>query len=415
MNVIDSLVVLLNLDASGYKKGHKESGDALDKTKDKAEKTNKEMAEGAKKAAAAYSKVRNELLGLITAYLGVSAVKSFVENLTTGDAAVGRLAHNLGMTTVDLSEWEGAVKRAGGSAEGMAATMQGLNTQMQRLWTFGQNDLNPMLIIAGINTAKFNDRATTMSERLLMVSDALSRMPRAKAQLFGAQLGLDQGTINLLEQGRTSVERLLAAQRGLNVVSERDAELAIRRQIAWQNLTDRFISLGRVLVNVLSPVVLDLLNRFVSWAGQKSNIDALVGSVREFAKALKETDWSNIASGLKAVGEAFVLIAKGITMSVEGWRLLYHLVGYGEANSPGNLTLATGGAFIPPAATSVTPGMLGASGNASVSSATTTSSISIGNLNVITQAHDAKGIAADLGAALNRQFGFAIQSNSGVR
>lgn len=450
--VIDALLVSLSLEPSGFKKGQKDAHDALKKTGDRAERVNKDMEAGAKKAAYAFAKVRNEVLGLIGAFLGVSAVKSFVETITTGDASLGRLATNVDMTTIDLSAFEGATRRTGGTAEGMAASIQSLSMEMQKLWTMGNNDLNPTLIMSGINMAKFNNRATSMTERLLMLADAFGKMNPAKAQLFGSRLGLDSGTITFLEQGRTAVERLIATQKRLNVLSERDKKLAYERKIAWLNLTDRFTSLGRVLLNTLSPVVVKLLNDFVSWLSQKDHVDAMTKAVKGFADELRNTDWKKVGADLKTVGDAFMLIAHGITEAVAGYKGFVGLFDpkkdpsmleeqSPDPNDKGAAAFRKGGNkrwadWLENAYSKIglgnsydeqvrlanirnyftrnvaLPGALSGSSTSNTNSSTVSFN---GPIIIQTQATDAKGISADMRGALNKEFGIAQQANSGLQ
>ena len=140
MNVIDKLVVTLGLDPSGYKKGVQETERDQKKLRDSTLKTSKEMEAKGKQAAEFFSRIKKEVLALTTVMLGGYGLKSFIENVTTGDAALGRMAKNVGMSVSDLSAWEGAVQRAGGSAQGMAGSVKAINDHLQNLAFTGNDD-----------------------------------------------------------------------------------------------------------------------------------------------------------------------------------------------------------------------------------------------------------------------------------
>lgn len=256
MTVIDALVVTLGLDASQYVKGQKAAAVALDKTDKAATKTAKDIEAQGKRAAQSFTAIRNEVLGLAAAFIGLRALKTFANDVTRGDAAVGRLAVNTGMVTTELAAWEGIASRAGGSAEGMAGSVKGLTSQLQKLAITGNSDIIPFLTAAHVNLSAFFDAATPMGDRLLMIADAFAGISPAKAQALGAGMGLDEGTVNLLLQGRGAINDLLAKQRAMNAASAEDARLAIERQRAWDDVKDSATGVGRVFLEDVTPAIL---------------------------------------------------------------------------------------------------------------------------------------------------------------
>ena len=85
--VIDSLLVVLGLDSSGFDKGRKQTAEGFKKTRDEAEKTGGSLGEFDKKAAAGFASLKNEAIGLFLAFQGASSIKDFVGNMITGDAS----------------------------------------------------------------------------------------------------------------------------------------------------------------------------------------------------------------------------------------------------------------------------------------------------------------------------------------
>lgn len=315
--VIDRMVLALGLDPSGYKKGREQVARDNKKLREDAKATAEDLEAKGKQAAAFFSKIKKEVLGLATVLVGGYGLTSFVEHLTSGDAAVGRLAKNLNMSTEDLSAWTGVVKRVGGSADDMAGSLKGLNGIMQEWWLTGTTKAIPFLAAADVNLRKFHSSSTSMTERMLMLADAFHKMTPGKAQQLGAALGLDYNTINLLEQGRAAVQKLLDHQRKLNVLSQRDVRLAKERQKAWYDLTDTFTRLGRTLLNDISDPLVKIVREVGQWTLKNRQWleTGFVESVRDLAAFLKSIPWRQIAQRLAD----FAHNANDVAQEFGGW------------------------------------------------------------------------------------------------
>lgn len=131
--IVDALLVTLGLDVSGFMKGQKQTGEALKKTRDDATRTAKELDAQGKKAAQFFGQIRDGILGVTAAALGASGIKSFIDKTTASGVAVGQLARNLGMGVEELSAWEGAIRRLGGSTEEADHMLRNVNTILQEI------------------------------------------------------------------------------------------------------------------------------------------------------------------------------------------------------------------------------------------------------------------------------------------
>jgi len=321
--IIDALAISLGLDATGFKKGQKDIEEGLKKSEEKSTKAAKEMESGGKKAATAYSKVRKEVLALTGAIIGLIAVKSFVEKVTAGDAEIGRFAKNVGASTEEVSTWVNAANKAGGTAEGMAGSIQNLNDQMVGLHSLMKpvsGEVITGLSLSGVDTNKYFDRATTITDKFLMLADAFKGMDASKAQGLGKMIGLDVGTVNMLMLGRDSVGKILEQQRRLNIVTEADAKAAQRRQVAWRNLMDTFERIGRVILNQLSPVFLKMFNDFSKWLGKKENLDKIVNAFTKLGNALDNLDWDAVGEGFSKVLTVAMALVTALADIVDGIR-----------------------------------------------------------------------------------------------
>jgi hypothetical protein len=267
MNIIDALFVTLGLDATGFTKGQKDAQEALGKTGKAARKQQKELDDAAKRTAESYKKVRDGILEITAAIIGAVAGKDFLQYLTANDAAVGRLSKNLGVATEELSAWEGVAKRLGASSGDADGMFRGVNKILEDIKLTGGSEALTPLARAGLDIGKFNDKATTYTQRLLMLSDALKKLTPQDAQRFGQQAGFSEESLNILLQTRFALGDLVDQQKKMNVVSKEDADIAMSREKAWNDLTETMVGFGRKIANEVTPALVSFLRGLQSVFG----------------------------------------------------------------------------------------------------------------------------------------------------
>ncbi len=257
MQIIDQLVVLLGMDPAGFKKGQKEAQEALTKTREVTDRHTKEMEERAKSTAAAFGKVKNEILGMLGIALSVNGLKSFSERVTNSDAAVGRLARNIGIATSSLSAWEGMARKFGGTSSDMDSAFRTAFKIAQDIKLGGSTAQGPLGYLFG--KAGIGDGLEQLNRlarsgniegmmRLLQKAVALSPDKSLAMSLMG-QAGFSEQTFNVMREVNDQLEQQLELQRALNSVNERDVQIATERQRAWSRLGDAIESAGRKMMN----------------------------------------------------------------------------------------------------------------------------------------------------------------------
>lgn len=289
-SIIDSLVVLLNLDSSAFKQGSKDVDKSLKDTKDNAGRTAKELEAKGKVAAQFFGQIRNQVIALAAVFTAGAGLKSFVENVTTADAAVGRTARNIGMTTEALTAWQGVAERAGGTATGIAGSMQGLSQQFQQLALTGQSAVVPYFRAVGVALIDASGKMRSMDSIFDDLADKFHGMDPARAQALGRGMGIDEGTINVLMLGSAALKTLRAEQEKLGRANAADAAAAAKRQSQYRALTQASEDLGRKLLTALTPAISAVvrgLTGMAEWFSAHPNIfGAFVAVVGVAAAAL---------------------------------------------------------------------------------------------------------------------------------
>jgi len=93
------------------------------------------------------------------------------------------------------------------------------------------------------------------------LADQFGKLDRTQALFLGKKLGLDQGSINLLMQGRRSMEELIARQKELGVVTQAQADAATKFEIAEVKAGMAIETLKRELVSELLPAFTWLIEK----------------------------------------------------------------------------------------------------------------------------------------------------------
>ncbi|HHR6445309.1 TPA: hypothetical protein ACS773_002091 [Providencia alcalifaciens] len=187
-----------------------------------------------------------------------TGLTKLIEDTARSNDQLNFLSKNLGMNATQVKRWQGAAELSGGSAEGMASSMANLNKSLWDLVTVGDTSILPYFNALNVGVVKNNGELRNLDDILLDVADSLSQMSRPQAYNFAKNMGFDEGTINMLLQGRQEMERQLALQKDIVVSSEQ--ELEISRQLQQQNaLVDmQWDGLKTLLGNYLIPYALKL-------------------------------------------------------------------------------------------------------------------------------------------------------------
>jgi len=132
--VIDALMITLGLDAKAMKKENKavqadlektatvtkKVQTGLDQTAKVAKKPAAELEAMGKKGGEALDKVRNGALRAAAAFMSLSVIKAFVEDVTRSDIALGKMAANANTSVGEMSSLKVAADAAGSSGDSLA-------------------------------------------------------------------------------------------------------------------------------------------------------------------------------------------------------------------------------------------------------------------------------------------------------
>lgn len=331
-NVIDAFITTLGLDGTLFKRGMKDAEDAQDKLdkntkrinkdREKAEqdtakareRRQKQIDEQGKKTVDGYKKIRNELLAMGAVFTAGMGVKDFLVNTINSAANLGYLSQNLRMSTEDLTSWQRASERAGGSAEGIIAQLKESQDTLAQLKSgFGPNEGLQSFFRFGGNADEIKDGNTYLLARSRIIADMFKQDP-AKAALVARQMGISEDQFNFLKQGPDAVMRLVRAQEKNAAITAKDAAEALKLRNQFLDLRDSLESTGIRIAVRLIPVIDKVVARLETmsqWALDHKD---------DIARWLEDTiQWV----------ERFVRSADKAADAVGGWKnVLYLLAGF---------------------------------------------------------------------------------------
>jgi hypothetical protein len=351
--IIDSLLVQIGINASGFTQGAAQAGQDLDKIKEKvkelereiraevaeekraaseiteakrekaaeekaiadaaqkereriareqrdnSEKARKDSEETAKKIGGHLESLRNTVLGFFAALIGATAVGSFFNSIVSNDAAIGRMATNVGLSTETLAAWQFAAEQAGGTAQGVTASIMGLEQAYEQFRLTGQVS-GPLAWTRALGVDA-RDAVGAFEQLNEKFYDLAQSGQGARALAMGQNLGLDIGTIQLLETDPAAVQKMLAQGRA-TAPSAEDAARAIAFQQAWNAASKAVIQFGRDLAEVALPPLTELLVKMDQWIrdSRKWLTADIIDGVKQVWAWLQGIDWNGVITGAKA-------------------------------------------------------------------------------------------------------------------
>lgn len=269
ISIIDAFVVTFGLDPANYAKGRKQVEAENKKLGENSRKTAKNMEADTKQATQAFSSLRSEILSLLALFTAGKGFEAFIKDIGFADAATGRLAKTMDTSTEELARWQQAAELSGGSADGMTSSLQNLVSQFQSFQMTGESSLIPYLRALQVNFADASGKMRPFTEIMLDLADKFQSMDPAKAAAFGRAMGFDQGTINLLIQGRKAVQGYLNEAEKIGHANRQSAATGADLQRRWNGIKQTWEQTARVLLIQLQPAldkILESVRAFGAWA-----------------------------------------------------------------------------------------------------------------------------------------------------
>lgn len=267
--IIDSLVVTLGLDPSGFKKGQDEVKKGLNDTRKNADQTAKDMEAAGKRAASFFGSIRTELLALVGVTLSAQGIKTFITSMTSDLMRLGIESRALDISAKSLDGWERAATAAGSSAEKMAGTLGSFQKVLTQIRTGGGQDdplFGALAAFGGATGANFDYQNDNSEAIMRKIAANWGKLSKDAQRRFGGMLGFDNATQQGLSSGALvkDADHFRDISRALPEATEK--ALAFNRRL--EEMKQKFSAAAQVLYEALIPYVermIPLIEQFGLW------------------------------------------------------------------------------------------------------------------------------------------------------
>lgn len=304
--VVDSLIVTLGLDPKDFEKGQKAAAAAFLKTKQEAAKTGQDIESSAKRASDGIDRVTKSALSLFAVLVGSKGLGDFIGQVTTADAALGRMSTNAGMSTRDFQAWQMAMERVGGSAEGATASIQKASQQLVDLRVNGKGLPDAILRLGAIG-GPININGSTQ-DYLLSVANAIHATAAKRGDQVASSLaqsaGFDTGFTNLaIAKGGAGLPGYLNT---MPAVSDATVGKMQDLQNRWTTLQQTFSTFANTVVSDFEPAMKPFLGDLQSLGNELVKDEPQIAA---FAKGA--ADIANSMGSWRIALEAIVALWAG--------------------------------------------------------------------------------------------------------
>ena len=321
-SVLETFFFLFESDASKLDKGLKDSEKGADRLKDKID----DVDDAANMAGGSLLKMATKVGAAIGSFMAVSAIKAAIHQTAMEIDDLGDAAAALNLPVEELSAWSMAATMSDGTQQGFIASLNAINVGMNSIATKGKGLMLPFLGELGLSLSDVKRAAKDPIWALEQMSDRFSKLSKAEAAGLGSKIGLDQGTINLLAQGRRGLDELIARQKEMGVVTTAQAEAAGKYDEQLKKNAATYADIKRELVVSVLPVVtwfLETLRKGVKWMGDNQGfVVGFFGAIAAVLTALY------LPAAIAAAAATWTLIAPfvGLALGVAAFAAILALV-----------------------------------------------------------------------------------------
>ncbi|MGX2974498.1 peptidoglycan-binding protein LysM [Ursidibacter arcticus] len=299
-------------------KSAKKSTKAL-KEQEKQVKKNEKAAKNLLQAIGGFTKAIGALGTMIFAGVGLDRL---AQEAAKTNKELDVTSKNLGMTSQSLATWRGAAELSGGSAQGLTGYLNNLSAVLTRLTVQGDASITQFFNALGINLLDGSQKAKKLEDIMLELADKFSTMDRVKAFGIAQQMGIDEGTFEMLAQGRQSLEEHLQKTAKIYKSNQQDLETARKLTAATAYLNQQFDGLKLMIANAVAPVLLkivEITSNFFDFLQRNENLvkGVFFGIAGGITAVLIPTLWAGATAAAAFIAPFLpaILIVAGLALA----------------------------------------------------------------------------------------------------
>jgi hypothetical protein len=178
--------------------------------------------------------------GAVGAVLGGGALLNSIAN--AADETL-KFADSVGVAVEEVGKLEFAVQRQGGTNEGLRSSLENINKTIGEVERGTGRGLKAFEDY-NLELKKADGTTKTADELLIDLNKRFAGLSKAKQFDLAMKMGIDKGTIRLLQTAPDEVHRLMMEAKQLGVVSRQEAEAAAAFNDGLTNITTSLKKIG---------------------------------------------------------------------------------------------------------------------------------------------------------------------------
>lgn len=252
--IFEAFALLFTADTDGATEGVKaldKNVDNLDQSVDKAQHQIKKFSnetQSAEHSLGAFGERMKEVAALAVGYFAFDKIMGRFHEAKEAADKMDEFTEAIDANIEEVSAWADATKMAGGSTEGFKQSLASLARAQADVAAKGKSRLTPFFDELGIKLTDANGKAKKALDLLPDIQEAFSKIGKEQAFAFGQKIGLDDGTVMLLQKSRKELDELIDRQRWLGVITKEQGQAAgdwndalDDTDHAWRSLTAQLI------------------------------------------------------------------------------------------------------------------------------------------------------------------------------
>lgn len=300
--VVDSLVVTLGLDPSGFQKGASSARAEVRRTRDETVKAAGEIEHAGAKASEFFNKIRNQAFALFALLAGAGSITSFANSLGKTTAALAEVSRNTGVATTEINALGSAVRGLGGEYSDALGDLQKLSAAQINVIRHG-DPRHAGLQQFRLRGLHLDADPTKTLESIFEQAERESRGNNADRHARLTEAGLSESTIRLGMRDPAERARRMEQGRITGRAYAEAAELQLKVNEALEEVRQKLERLGLKVLPYLNDALV-WLAKFLE--DHQTEIAAVIKVLGPFIPAMiaaTATLW--LLAGLRALIPGF--------------------------------------------------------------------------------------------------------------
>ncbi len=278
---------------------------------------------GLDKASRSISSFKTGALAALAPIVALFSGGLFINSIVNAADEMLKFADATGVSVEGLQDLEFAAKRQGGTIDGLRGSIERLSEKMGEAFSLGTGEGVEVFEKLGISLIDTSGKLKSATNLMLELNTSFQTLSRGEQISFAAKLGIDVGTLRLLQTAPNELQKLIEQSKNFGRITREDALEAAKFNDELTNLDTQFTRITQVIGLSVLPALTEFLIDFgevVSFIKDNSEFfiilaESIAGTAVAFGVltgAIRIMTAASFVAGIAAVFNPFTLAVVGI-------------------------------------------------------------------------------------------------------